>query len=94
MFDFLYRYNFSPSEDIVLITIDNDTINTLQSWSFLKMLTVPKSVFIDLVEKLESVDVKGIAFDIIFQNPDPEEEKFAETLAKYNNIVLARMQDR
>jgi hypothetical protein len=29
------------------------------------------------------------AFDIVFQNKDPEEKEFAEKLSKYPNIVLA-----
>jgi CHASE2 domain-containing sensor protein len=33
--------------------------------------------------------VKGIAFDIVFQNRDPDEEKFAETMKRYGNIVIA-----
>lgn len=33
--------------------------------------------------------MKGIAFDIVFQNKDPDEEKFAETMKKYPNVVIA-----
>lgn len=53
------------------------------------MLRIPKSVYTAVVERLESVGVKGIAFDIVFQNADPGEELFAKTLSKYPNIVLA-----
>jgi CHASE2 domain-containing sensor protein len=90
----LYEYEFVPSVDkIAIITIDEDTINTIQSWSFLKMITLPKSVLTDTLEKLQSVGVKGIAMDIIFQNPDPDEEKFATTLQSLPNVVIARMRE-
>lgn len=32
--------------------------------------------------------MKGIAFDIIFQNHDPDEQAFAQTLEKYDNIII------
>ena len=35
--------------------------------------------------------MKGIAFDIIFQNADKDEQLFADTMAKYPNIVIAMM---
>ncbi len=61
------------------------------------MLRIPKSIYRNLVDSLESVGVKGIAFDIIFQNADTEktsdgdteEEKFAKTLTQYPNIVIS-----
>ena len=53
------------------------------------MLSLPKSAYTTLVERLESFGVKGIAFDIIFQNSDPDETSFVDTLKKNNNIVLA-----
>lgn len=85
----LYTYDFKPSKDIAIIKIDDASLNTLQAKTDQKMLTIPKSIYIDLIEKLESVGVKGIAFDIVFQNKDPDEERFAETMKKYGNIVIA-----
>lgn len=58
------------------------------------MVTIPKTTLITAVEKLQSVGVKGIAFDIIFQNPDNDEERFVEELKKYQNIVISRSIDR
>ena len=37
--------------------------------------------------------MKGIAFDIIFENGDKDEELFAKTLTKYKNIVIATSYD-
>ena len=33
--------------------------------------------------------MKGIGFDIVFENTDPDEEAFRATLASYPNIVIA-----
>lgn len=91
--DFIYRYHWNPSKDIVLVKIDDNSLNALQANGNLKMLTIPKSKYIQLVQMLESVGVKGIAFDIVFQNADPDEQKFADVLSRYKNIVLAAAKD-
>ncbi len=86
----LLRYDFHPSKEIALIKIDDASLNLIQAKNGTeRMLTIPKSYYIDLIESLEAAGVKGIAFDIVFQNRDPDEEKFAETLKKYKNIVIA-----
>lgn len=91
--DFLYKYRFQPSREIAILKIDNETINSLQAGTNLKMLGIPKSVYIEVIEKLQSVGVKGIAFDIVFQNPDPSEEEFAKILEINQNVVIARGQN-
>ena len=96
IFNFLYKYNFNPwVKDIAIIKIDDDTLNYLQSRkkeesyrSDQKMLNISKADYIELINVLESVGVKWIAFDIIFQNKDPYEELFADTIKKYDNIVI------
>jgi CHASE2 domain len=89
LLDRLYRYRFTPSRDIAIIKIDDVSLNTLQAKSDLKTLTIEKSTYTTLIEKLEYIGVKGIAFDIVFQNKDPGEKVFADTLTKYPNIVIA-----
>lgn len=46
-------HTLRPSDSIALITIDEATLNEFQSKSDQKMLTIPKSIYRDLVEKLE-----------------------------------------
>ncbi len=87
--NWLYKYEFKPSNDIAIIKIDDTTLNTLQSKSDLKYLSIPKSIYGDLITKLESVWVKGVAFDIVFQNIDPEEQTFADILERSPNVVIA-----
>lgn len=92
--DKIYTHLLRPSDNIAIIKIDNESINALQangkmSKGNLKMLTIPKSSYISLIEKLEKAGVKGIAFDIIFENADESEWEFAKVLEKYKNIVIA-----
>lgn len=85
----IYKHEWKPSTDkIAIIQIDDNSLNALQADSDRKMLTISKQTYIELIEKLESVGVKGIAFDIIFQNKDPDEQEFADILKKYKNIVI------
>lgn len=51
--DMVYTHTLKPSNNISLITIDEATLNEFQSKSDQKMLTIPKSVYRDLVDKLE-----------------------------------------
>ncbi|GAB0174124.1 MAG: adenylate/guanylate cyclase domain-containing protein [Candidatus Altimarinota bacterium] len=85
----LFPYHFSPSKDIALIKIDDASLNAYQAQRGLKMLTIPKSRYANIVRLLESASVKGIAFDIIFQNVDPSEDLFIKTLSANKNIVIA-----
>ncbi len=89
--DYFHTHTLRPSSDMAIIAIDEKTINTLQASGDQKMLTIPKSRYRDLLEKLEWAGVKWVAFDIIFQNVDPGEQDFADTMAKYDNIVIASM---
>jgi class 3 adenylate cyclase/CHASE2 domain-containing sensor protein len=90
LLDKLYKYKFTPSHDIVIVKIDNDSLNQLQANTNIKTVNIPKSVYTSMVEKLSSVAVKGIAFDIVFQNIDPDEEVFARTMENASNVVIAR----
>ncbi len=88
--DKIYAHTLRPSKkDIAIIRIDNESLNALQAKGNLKMLTIPKSYYVSLIEKLENAGVKGIGIDIIFENADKDEELFAKTLKKYKNIVIA-----
>lgn len=57
--DALYKHHLKVSDDIVIIRIDEKTLNTIQSsGSDLKMLTIPKSAYGEVIEKLEFARVK------------------------------------
>jgi CHASE2 domain-containing sensor protein len=52
--DYFYRHTLAPSEDIVIIKIDEKTLNELQAKNTLKTLSIPKSTYATLIEKLQS----------------------------------------
>ncbi|NRH20884.1 adenylate/guanylate cyclase domain-containing protein [Candidatus Gracilibacteria bacterium] len=86
--DTIYTHTLKTSDNIILVNIDEQSINSLQANGDLKMLTIPKKIYANLVDKIEGAGVKGIGFDIIFQNSDPDQNEFAKTLKKYKNIVI------
>jgi CHASE2 domain-containing sensor protein len=51
--DYIYKHDLTPSSDIVIINIDDRTLNEIQATGDLKMLTISKQIYADLVEKLE-----------------------------------------
>ena len=51
----IYPYHWTPSKDIVVIKIDDGSLNALQASGNLKMLTIPKSKYMQLVQMLEAV---------------------------------------
>ncbi len=69
--NFFYKYDRKPSKDIVIIKIDEKSLNVLQAQSNQKNFAIPKALYGELIKKLHSVGVKGIAFDIVFANRDP-----------------------
>lgn len=86
--DMFHKHTPTPSSDIIIIKIDEPSLNELQAKNNLTMLGIPKSIYTTLIQKLENVNVRGIAFDILFQNADADERLFAEMLTKYPNIVI------
>lgn len=94
--DYFHKQSLVPSGDIAIIKIDEKTLNTLQAEGKLqrgdmKMLTIPKSIYTDLVYKLERAGARAIGFDIVFQNADKDEELFVNEMKKYSNIVISSM---
>jgi len=53
------------------------------------MLTIPKKHYIELVSILSDMWVRGIAFDIVFQNADDDEIVFANFLKWQKNTTIA-----
>jgi len=78
-----------PVDDlpIVILAIDDQSDESTPSrWPW------PRSYFAHVIENLEQAGVAAIVIDVIFDQPDrtgPEQDDiFAQTLAKYDNIVL------
>ncbi len=92
--NFLYTYDWKPSKDIVIIKIDDKSLNVLQAQSSQKNLAIPKKLYAELIKKLHSIGVKGIAFDIVFSNRDPWEDIFARLLEQSKDVVISLAGDQ
>lgn len=91
--DKIYKHTFTPSKNIVVVTIDEKTMNYYNSKavssSDYSMLTIPKSDYIQFMNNLKVTGAKGVAFDIIFQNRDKDENGFVSALLENGNAVIA-----
>ncbi len=78
------------SENIVIVRIDEKTINTLQNQD-LRILNFQKSIFAQLIEIIEKDNAGTIGIDVIFWNESSESDKITleKMLNSFNNIVIA-----
>ena len=63
-FRFLIRGRAEPGGQVVIIAIDEKTLDELGRWPF------PRSYFVDVVRNLNENGVKVLGFDMIFSEPD------------------------
>jgi adenylate cyclase len=88
VYDFLIllRYIFSPeiSKDIVIVIVDDFTIEKLGKWP------LPRRLYAEAISNLEESGVKAIGLDIILSDYSNEKNDYIleQELKKYNNIVL------
>lgn len=83
----LFKYLLSPTRvnEIVIVKIDNDFLREVGKWP------LKRSFYGEAIEQLNSEGARAIGIDVSFaaESPDVIEDKaLAETLAKYNNVVL------
>lgn len=63
-FRFLTRGTLPPGDEIIIIAIDEKTLDKLGRWPF------PRRYFVDVVEQLIDAGVKVVGFDMIFCEED------------------------
>jgi adenylate cyclase len=88
-----YRFNMrgplaTEESPIVILAIDDQSDgSTAHRWPW------PREYFAHVVENLNEAGVKAIGIDVIFEQADihgpQSDDKFAEILAQYDNVVLA-----
>jgi adenylate cyclase len=61
---FLLRGKTLPGDEVVIIAIDEKTLDELGRWPF------PRSYFVDVVENLNKLGVRALGFDMVFSEPD------------------------
>ncbi|MEQ9616455.1 MAG: CHASE2 domain-containing protein [Phycisphaerales bacterium] len=89
-----------PSADVVLIAIDDDSLDTIDLWP------IPRRMLGEVVRELDRAGANVIAFDMIFDDPegftiegDPDapetwavidgDQVFADAIREHGNVVLA-----
>ena len=76
------------NDDIVILSIDDASFEYL--WNKYGEWPIPRSVYANVVDKIEQDHPKAIIFDLLFiksiKSSAAEDKMFAETMNKYNNI--------
>ena len=77
----------NSSNQIAIIKIDSASLSELQNTDF-RVLSLSKTVYSNLIEKLEKLDVRAIGLDVVFTNRSEDEEVLKKTLDQYKNVVI------
>ncbi len=88
LYDSLLRLQYrTPSEEVVIITIDEPSLQKLGRWPW------SRQVHAELLDILTEIGVLAVAFDILFAEPEtdaPEADHlFAQAMARNGRVVLA-----
>ncbi|MDQ1343568.1 MAG: Guanylate cyclase protein [Patescibacteria group bacterium] len=88
-FFFLYKtLRGEPSNKIAIVKIDNSSLDELEKTD-LRVLNLSKTVFANLIEKLQSEGASAIGMDVIFANRSADQDTLAKALEKWKNVVIA-----
>ena len=74
----------SPSPNIVIAGIDDNTLETYGRWA-----DWPRSLHAQAIDNLSEAGAKVIGFDVVFTDSSPNDEMLATAMAKADNVVLA-----
>lgn len=70
------------SGEIVIVSVDNRSIQEIGQWPW------SREEHAKLIEKLESGGVKAIGYDVTFAEKGIGDEKFFETIGRYDNLIF------
>lgn len=77
-----------PSKDIVILSIDNVSMEDLDTWPW------PRNYHAKIVDLLKGYGAKAVSFDVIFNklSREPQNDKlFGDSISKANNVILGSM---
>lgn len=80
---FQLRGKLSWDDQIVLITIDDATLGKL------KQFPLPRTAYAQLLDRLNSAQAIAIGFNILFVEPNPDDDALATAIAQSGRVVLA-----
>ncbi|MDO4799550.1 MAG: adenylate/guanylate cyclase domain-containing protein, partial [Bacillota bacterium] len=83
--DAWYQQSSEPSIDIVVIAIDDASLNALGQWPW------PRDYHAELIERLDSAGVRAIGIDVLFPEESDREadDALVEAVASSGKVVLA-----
>ena len=76
------QFQVNSQEDIIIITIDDQSIKELGSWPW------SREYHANLISKLNQAEAEIIAFDVLFEFPKSEDDILAQTIKSANNVIL------
>jgi len=79
---FLLRGAMPASDDVVIVTIDEKSIQTIGRWSW------DRNVFAELLYTLTDAEPSVIAFDVIFSEPSAHDQELAQAIDYAGNVLL------
>ena len=86
---FLTRGPVAPSDQIVIVTADEESIKAIGRWPW------PRSVHAKLIDNLTAAGAKAIVFDILFSEPDKEhpgsDKALADAARRSGKVVFCGM---
>ncbi|PXW14619.1 CHASE2 domain-containing protein [Paraburkholderia caballeronis] len=69
------------SQDIVLVEIDNASIDAFGRWPW------PRSVHAQLVDRLADAGAAAVVYDVLFTERSPDDERFARALSRVPSFL-------
>ncbi len=78
---FLLRGSIQPSEEIIIIGVDEESLAELGAWPF------PRKYHAELLQHLDQAKVIG--FDMLFSEPTKDDEQFSAAMAVAPPVILA-----
>ena len=86
----LFAGNYKPSDDIVVILLDQDSIdwaNQERDWGW----PWPRKAYADIVDYMNLAEAKSTAFDVLFSEPSvylsADDDVFAQAEKNYGRVV-------
>ena len=80
---FKLRGTIPPPDSVVIATIDEKSLERLGRWPW------SRDVLARLVERLDQADAAVIAFDVIFPEPEANDDSFARAIEQSGTVILA-----
>jgi len=82
---FYWRGERSPSKDIVIVVVDQSTVEKLEQWP------LPRNVYAEVLHRLQKAGARTVAFDVMFpyRSTPADDKEFEQASKAIGNVVHA-----